>query len=57
MRYRRRKGRTLNRREVKKRNRKIIIMCCSLFLMLSVGYGAFQTNVSVNVNGNIKYKI
>ncbi len=46
--------RRLTRRETKKRNRKIIVLCFSLFLMLSVGYAAFQTTISVNVKGNTK---
>ena len=46
--------RRLTRGEVKKRNRKITILSLALLFVLSVGYGAFQTTLNLNVTGKIK---
>ena len=44
----------LKRREIK-RNKKIIVTCVIILMcILSVGYGAFQTTLNVNVTGKIK---
>jgi len=50
---RKRKRRTLTRREKQKRNRKIFALCFALLLFFSVGYGAFQTTISIRTTGHI----
>jgi len=49
-----RRKRRLTRGEIKKRNKKIIISTICLLFIFSVGYGAFQTSLNVNVTGKIK---
>ena len=49
--------RRLTRGEVKKRNRIITILILSLLFTLSVGFGAFQTTLNINVTGKIKIPI
>ena len=49
-----RRKRRLTRGEIKKRNKKIIFSGLSILCLLSVGYGAFQTTLNVNVTGKIK---
>ena len=49
-----RRKRRLTRGEIRKRNKKIIISTICLLFIFSVGYGAFQAVLNVNVMGNIK---
>lgn len=45
--------RRLTRRELKKKNKKIILSSLLIICLLSVGYGAFQTTLNINVTGRI----
>ena len=45
--------RRLRRNELKRRNKKIIITSLLILCLLSVGYGAFQAIISINVVGHI----
>jgi len=49
-----RRKRRLTRGEIKKRNKKVIFSGLLILCLLSVGYGAFQTTLNVNVTGKIK---
>jgi len=45
--------RRIRRKEVKRRNKKIIFSCLLIVCLLAVGYGAFQTTISINTTGRI----
>jgi len=45
----------LRRKEMKKRNKKILLSSLLIICLLSVGYGAFQTIISLNVTGHVKF--
>ena len=49
-----RRKRGLTRGEMKRRNKRIIISITLLLFLISVGYGAFQTTLNINVLGKIK---
>jgi len=49
-----RRRKHLRKRELRKRNLKIIIQSIIILSCFAVGYGAFQTNISLNVTGRIK---
>lgn len=44
----------LRKRKLRKKNLKIIIPSLIILLSLAIGYGAFQSNISLNVTGRIK---
>ena len=46
--------RKLRRKQLKKRNRKILILSTILISILSIGYGAFQTVININATGKIQ---
>jgi len=47
------KKRRLRRKELKRRNKKIILSSLLILCLLSVGYGAFQTIININASGHI----
>jgi len=49
-----RRKRRLTRGEIKKRNKKVIFSGLLILCLLSVGYGAFQTSLRIDVTGKIK---
>lgn len=49
-----RRRKHLRKRELRKKNLKIIIPSLIILLSLAIGYGAFQSNISLNVTGRIK---
>lgn len=48
--------RKIRRHKRKKQKKMIIILSLSLLMILTVGYAAFQTNLSITAKGNIKAK-
>ena len=44
------------RKQKNKQKKIIIISALSLLLMITVGYAAFQTNLTITAKGNIKEK-
>ena len=46
--------RKIKRRSAKRQQKVIILSVISIMLLLTVGYAAFETNISLNAKGNIK---
>ncbi len=48
-----RRRKHIRRKEIKKRNKRIVLTCILAVFLLTVGYAAFQTTININIKGHI----